>query len=123
MAVIIICHGVIIMISQIFPKMDSHGNFPHKDIVGLNHTASRKKELVSIVTHQLSSLKMHFGLCSQINCALVVIKSGAFELLMIHSHMHHWVFCSMLFISIILNMTFSLKCPYYEFMKMIFHAV
>jgi len=101
-AVIFICHGVIIMISQIFPKMGLHGKFQHKGIVGLNHTASRKeKELVSIVTHQLSSLQMHFGLCSQMNCALVVIKSAAFELVMIHSHMHHRIF-----ISIISNINF-----------------
>lgn len=87
MAVIIRCHGVIIMISQIFTKMDSHGNFQHKGLVGLNHAASRKeKELVSIATLQLSSLKMHFGLCSQMNCAFVVIKSGAFELLMRFTH-------------------------------------
>ncbi len=119
-AVIFICHGVIIMISQIFPTMDLHGKFQHKGIVGLNHTASRKeKELVSIVTHQLSSLQMHFGLCSQMNCALVVIKSAAFELVMIHSHMHHRIF-----ISIISNITFFFfKCPYYGFLKMSFHAV
>lgn len=68
-----------------FPK-NGLGNFQHKGLVGLNHTASRKKELISIVTHQLSSQKMHFGLCSQMNCALVVIKIGAFELLMRFTH-------------------------------------